>query len=193
MCTLLRVHCLTRDTDSRLSSISSSKVMFTAVLSTLSPIDIGRVTFSMAVSGPAESQLWWLRRTFKKVRCRLIRNPEQSQRKMAPKPHMSRQSLQRIIETKLGQRALKWQKCQVLTKANKRKRFDRCKVLLPRFGFGCHPEVVFYDEMFFPLQMPYCAQNDRVYGRSVKELHPKFRLAPRMKKVEMVAVGIAVS
>jgi hypothetical protein len=85
----------------------------------------------------------------KKVRSRLLRKPDRSQNKMAKELHVTCQSIGRVVNLKLGQRAFKRRKSQFLSEKNKRDRVTECRALLRRFApDGSAQYPIFRREIF---------------------------------------------
>ena len=62
------------------------------------------------------------------------------------------------------------QKRQALSGAVKQKRVERNKILLKKFRSGTAGEIVWSDEKIFTVEMAHNRRNDRIIGRSIKDI-----------------------
>ena len=64
-----------------------------------------------------------------------------------------------------GFRSWKCQKRQFLTDVSKKKRLEKCKLLLERYGDACESApVLFSDEKVFTVEQTLNSQNDRIWS-----------------------------
>lgn len=126
----------------------------------------------------------------KLVKERYKRNPAQSARAVAKAIGMRKSSMHLLLTKDLGMKAFKKQKVHGLTQKQKAARVVKSKELL-RWHDG--DEIIFSDEKMFLLQDSHNQQNDRVYGKSLKNI-PVDKLAiERYQNVSRVMVWGAVS
>ena len=62
------------------------------------------------------------------------------------------------------------QKRQALPVAVKQKRFERSKILLKKLRSGMADKIVWSDEKIFTVKMAHNQRNDRIIGRSIKDI-----------------------
>lgn len=129
----------------------------------------------------------------RKVKARIQRNPRRSGRKMARELGISTERMQHILNNELGLKPLKFQKAHDLTPQQKKVRVERARELLRLHEGGQLPNIVFSDEIAFPIEQHVNKQNDRVYlaARSHENLH--LRLATRKQSPPFVMVWAAVT
>jgi transposase len=96
-----------------------------------------------------------------KIRKRIQRNPERSMRKMAKELGISKQSVRRLVEMKLGYHPYKLQKAQLLTARMKLQRLQKARRLKRLAAAGRHRSVLFTDEKIFTVERLHNHQNDR--------------------------------
>jgi len=79
---------------------------------------------------------------------------------MAKELHVTRQSIGRVVNLKLGQRAFMRRKSQFLSEKNKRDRVTKCRAHLRRFAADRRHRIQFFDERYFELEQAFNVQND---------------------------------
>ncbi|XP_065652835.1 uncharacterized protein LOC136080150 [Hydra vulgaris] len=102
-----------------------------------------------------------------KILGRIKRNPrtqKNSTRKMTIAVGISEGSVQ-IILKEAELKARKHVTAQLLTEEMKRKRLNRCRKLLKRFGTGRHRKILFSDEKWFNVEQAHNNQNDRSWSK----------------------------
>lgn len=113
------------------------------------------------------------KKTVKKVRERIRRNPAQSMNKIAKDLNVSQTTIRRLVKDDLHMKPYKKQKVHGLTIAQKKARVKKCQHLL---AWHAGDDIIFSDEKMFILQDSHNQQNDRVYGKSLKDI-PQDKLA----------------
>ena len=112
----------------------------------------------------------------KALRERIRRNPKRSLRKTAKDMNISHESVKTIVEQDLKMSPYKIRTRQLLTDLQKRKRKERAKILLNRLKGGTEKgEIVFSDEKLFSVEAKFNTQNDRILGKSPKDLPDHLR------------------
>ena len=125
---------------------------------------------------------------------RIRRNPKRSLRKMAKDMNISHESVRTIVEQDLKMSSYKIRTRQLLTDLQKRKRKERAKILLNRLKGGTEKgEIVFSDEKLFSVEAKFNTQNDRILGKSPKDLPDHLRFVLRRQKPSSVMVWGAIS
>ena len=111
---------------------------------------------------------------------RIRRNPKRSLRKTAKDMNISHESVRTIVEQDLKMSPYKIRTRQLLTDLQKRKRKERAKILLNRLKGGTEKgEIVFSDEKLFSVEAKFNTQNDRILGKSPKDLPDHLRFVSR--------------
>ena len=83
---------------------------------------------------------------------------------------------------------------QLLTDLQKQKRKERAKILLNRLKGGTEKgEIVFSDKKLFSVEAKFNTQNDRILGKSPKDLPDHLRFISRRQKPSSVMVWGAIS
>ena len=83
---------------------------------------------------------------------------------------------------------------QLLTDLQKRKRKERAKILLNRLKGGTEKgKIVFSDEKLFSVEAKFNTQNDRILGKSPKDLPDHLQFVSRRQKPSSVMVWGAIS
>ena len=85
------------------------------------------------------------------------------------------------------------QKRQALFAVVKQKRLERSKILLKKFRSGTAGEIVWSNEKIFTVEMAYNRRNDRIIGRSIKDIPCDQKTVHRIVKPVSVMVWAAVS
>lgn len=85
-------------------------------------------------------------------------------RKIARETGINRESVRRMAKGKLGLKAYKLRKGQVLTEDNKRVRLQRCRALLRRAAAYRWEKILFSDEKLFTIEQSHNRQNDRSWS-----------------------------
>lgn len=129
----------------------------------------------------------------KRVRSRLRRNPKQSLRKMAQTTKINRESLRRIVKSKLNLRPFKLQNAQHLTEQAKKTRLQRSQALLRRFADGCHRNILFSDEKLFTIEQSFNSQNDRVWAAESSGISQDLRRVSRTQMPASVMVWAGIT
>ena len=125
---------------------------------------------------------------------RIRRNPKRSLRKMAKDMNISHESVRTIVEQDLKMSPYKIRTRQLLTDLQKRKRKERAKILLNRLKGGTEKgEIVFSDEKLFSVEAKFNTQNDRILGKSPKDLPDHLQFVSRRQKPLSVMVWGAIS
>jgi len=125
---------------------------------------------------------------------RIVKNePQRSQRKLSRKLNVSSTSVFRTIHDNLGYKAFKKRKQFALTAAQKKKRFDRSKLLLKRFKDGNLNSIVFSDEKLFVIEEKWNPQNRRVYAARFEDIPEEKRFVLHTQKPCSAMVWAAVS
>lgn len=125
---------------------------------------------------------------------RIIRKkPQSAVRKLSRKLNVSHRSLRRIIHKDLGLKAFKKRKQHGLTAAQRKKRFERCKLLLQRFKPLDVNFIAFSDEKLFVTEERYNAQNTRVYAAKFEDIPEDKRTVSHFQKPGSVMIWAAVS
>ena len=117
----------------------------------------------------------------KALRERIWRNPKRSLRKTAKDMNISRlKSVRTVVEQDLKMSPYKIRTRQLLTDLQKRKRKERAKILLNRLKGGTEKgEIVFSHEKLFSVEAKFNTQNDRILGKSPKDLPDHLRFVSR--------------
>jgi transposase len=123
-----------------------------------------------------------------KIRCRLLRNPRQSLRKMAVHLSISSSSVRRIAKNNLKCFPYKLRKCQTLTPAAKVTRLHLCRELKKRFAGDLHRGILFTDEKLFTVEEVFNHQNTRIWSPNVKSIPENLLRVNRSQKPASVMV-----
>ena len=108
--------------------------------------------------------------------------------------NISHESVRTIVEQDLKMSPYKIRTRQLLTDLQKRKRKERAKILLNRLKGGTEKgEIVFSDEKLFSVEVKFNTQNDRILGKSPKDLPDHLRFVSRRQKPSSVMVWGAIS
>ena len=83
---------------------------------------------------------------------------------------MSPRIIRRLVHEDLKISFFTLQKRQALSAAVKQKRLVRSKILLKKFRSGTAGEIVWSDEKIFTVEMVHNRRNDRIIGRSIKDI-----------------------
>lgn len=129
----------------------------------------------------------------KNVKARIRRNPRRSGRKLAGEMGTSHTTMRRVLKEDLGLMPLKMRKTQMLNQRTKRARKERCQALLQRFTPDKLDRILFSDEKLFQVEAKWNTQNNRVYGKSVKELPEGVNKMQRTQHPASVMVWAGVS
>ena len=114
------------------------------------------------------------KKLIKKVREKLRRNPARSARQLAKDYSVSMSSMQRILKDDLQSYPYKFTKRHLLSKATKKKRLDRAKVLV--------------NEKLFTVQAVHNHQNDRIWLPDINMVPVEHRSSFRRQKPTSVMV-----
>lgn len=126
----------------------------------------------------------------KATRDLIRKNPARSARKLAKNMNVSQSTMCTFFKHDLGLKAYKKHKIHGLTTAQKKKRFERSKMLL---SWRRGDEIIFSDEKLFLLQESHNAQNDRVWCASIEKIPDNKRQVQRFQNVSSVMVWGAIS
>ena len=108
--------------------------------------------------------------------------------------NISHESVRTIVDQDLKMSPYKIRTRQLLTDLQKRKRKERAKILLNRLKGGTEKgEIVFSDEKLFSVEAKFNTQNDRILGKSPKDLPDHLRFVSRRQKPSSVMVWGAIS
>ena len=119
----------------------------------------------------------------KALRERIRRNPKRSLRKTAKDMNISHESVRTIVEQDLKMSPYKIRTRQLLTDLQKRKRKERAKILLNCLKGGTEKgKIVFSDEKLFSVEAKFNTQNDRILGKSPKDLPDHLRFISHRQK-----------
>lgn len=129
----------------------------------------------------------------KKLRQRIHRNPQRSQRKLAREMAVSRSSIQRSLVDDLGLFPFRKRRVHGLPERNRLQRKERCGQLLLRHGPGDSQKICFSDEKLFQLEEFHNPQNKRVYALRIEDIPEEIRTVQRSQKCGGVMVWAAVS
>ena len=130
----------------------------------------------------------------KALRERIQRNPKRSLRKTAKDMNIGHESVRTIVEQDLKMSPYKIRTRQLLTDLQKQKRKERAKILLNCLKGGTEKgEIVFSDEKLFSVEAKFNTQNDRILGKSPKDLPDHLRFVSRRQKPSSVMVWGAIS
>ena len=83
---------------------------------------------------------------------------------------MSPQTMRQLVYEDLKMSSFTLQKRQALSTAVKQKRLERSKILLKKFKSGTAGKIVWSDEKIFTVEMAHNRRNDRIIGRSIKDI-----------------------
>lgn len=134
-----------------------------------------------------------LREMVRKVKKRLERNPRRSANQMAKELKISDRSIRRIMKNELKVKPYKFQKAHDLTPKQQQVKLERAKELLRLAESGQIPNIVFSDEIFFPIEQSVNSQNDRVYLTDRSYENMSHRLATRRQHPPQIMVWAAVT
>ena len=108
--------------------------------------------------------------------------------------NISHESVRTIVEQDLKMFPYKLRTRQLLTDLQKQKRKERAKILLNRLKGGMEKgEIVFSDEKLFSVEAKFNTQNDRILGKSPKDLPDHLRFISHRQKPSSVMVWDAIS
>ena len=108
--------------------------------------------------------------------------------------NISHEFVRTIVEQDLKMSPYKIRTRQLLTDLQKRKRKERAKILLNRLKGGMEKgEIVFSDKKLFSVEAKFNTQNDRILGKSPKDLPDHLRFVSRRQKPLSVMVWSAIS
>ena len=99
----------------------------------------------------------------------------------------------RLVNENLKMSSFTLQKRQALFAVVKQKRFERSKILLKKFRSGTASKIVWSNEKIFTVEMAYNRRNDRIIGRSIKDIPCDQKTVHRIVKPVSVMVWAAVS
>ena len=83
---------------------------------------------------------------------------------------MSPRTMRRLVHEDLKMSSFTLQKRQALSAAVKQKRLGKSKILLKKFRSGTASEIVWSNEKIFTVEMAHNQRNDRIIGRSTKDI-----------------------
>lgn len=129
----------------------------------------------------------------KKIRRILKKNPQRSLNKLSQKLNISDRSLRRVVHEDLGLKTYKKRKHHGLNVAQRKKRVDRCRMLLRRFKKGDEKSIVFSDEKLFVVEEKWNAQNSRVYAAKIEDIPETKRTVIQSQKPGSLMIWAAVS
>ena len=101
--------------------------------------------------------------------------------------------MRRLVHEDLKISSFTLQKRQALSAAVKQKRLERSKILLKKFRSGTAGEIVWSDEKIFTVEMAHNRRNDRIIGRSTKDISCDQKTVHRTMKPVSVMVWATVS
>ena len=130
-----------------------------------------------------------------KVRCRIRRNNIRSMRKMCKDLKISKDSVRRIVQNKLGLRSYKIGRGHLLNDQMKKNRELRAKKMLSLVTDSCLERVLFTDEKIFTVQPIHNSQNDRqLLKRGLKNTFAaKLMTKQHFPKSVMVWAGVCAT
>ena len=111
----------------------------------------------------------------KRLRARIARNPQQSQRKLSKSLCISQKSICRAIKEDLRLRPFKKRPAQGLSLAQKKMRLVRSKTLLARHATQDLDRIIFSDEKLFSVEESTNNQNVRIYAASFQDIQEELR------------------
>lgn len=106
----------------------------------------------------------------KALKARIRRNPRRTQKKLAMQMKVSRGTIRNVLKVDLGVKALRRGTCHLLTIPQKKKRVERCRALLKRYGGEQYKSILFTDEKIFSVEEKFNRQNDRIYARRKQDI-----------------------
>lgn len=127
------------------------------------------------------------------VRARIIRNPAQSQRKLARALKTSKTSMRRIIREELRLKPYKKRIVYGLTNAQKKKRHERTKKLIEVYAREKLDQIIFSDEKIFSVEETVNKQNNRVYAVAIEAIPDNIRLVQRFSHASKIMVWAGLS
>ena len=129
----------------------------------------------------------------KRLRARIARNPQQSQRKLSKSLGISQKSICRAIKEDLGLRPFKKRPAQGLSLAQKKMRLVRSKTLLARHATQDLDRIIFSDEKLFSVEESTNNQNVRIYAASFHDIPEELRTIQRFQYEKKVMIWCGVS
>jgi transposase len=130
----------------------------------------------------------------KTVREKIRRNQGRSLRKLAKETNMGATTMRELVHEDLKMSSFRLEQKQFLSDLQKKKRLDRCKVLLNELKQGMDiGEIVFSDEKLFTVEASFNKKNDLVIGKSAKDIPAHVKVVTRRQKPQSVMVWAAVS
>lgn len=135
-------------------------------------------------------------RTKQLIKCareKIRRNPKRSIRLLAKTANVSPRTMRRVVKEDLKMSSFTLQKRQTLSEAVKKKRLERSKALLRELKSGTAGEIVWSDEKIFTVEMAHNRRNDRIIGKSAKDIPYNQKTVHRTMKPASVMVWAAVS
>ena len=98
--------------------------------------------------------------------------------------------MRQLVHEDLKMSSFTLQKRQALSGAVKQKRVERNKILLKKFRSGTAGEIVWSDEKIFTVEMAHNRRNDRIIGRSIKDIPCDQKTVHRtMKPVSVMVIS----
>ncbi|KAF2905663.1 hypothetical protein ILUMI_00515 [Ignelater luminosus] len=104
----------------------------------------------------------------KKVRESLQRNCARSCRKLAKIYGVSRRKMQRILKDDLRMTTDKKRKIHGITDAQRKKRYERTRLLQRRYSLEDVKNIIFSDEKLFVLEDGFNPQNDHLHATKIE-------------------------
>lgn len=129
----------------------------------------------------------------KRIREKICRQPRRSMRELARVEGISEGSIRRIVKIKLGMRAYKIRKAQLLRDSTKAERLRKCKTLLKRFDAARHRNILFTDESVFTIEQFVNHQNDRILARNVEKASSSGNVVERSGYPQFVMVFAGIT
>ena len=136
------------------------------------------------------------KRTKQLIKCtreKIRRSPRRSMRLLAKTADVSPRTMRRVVHDDLKMSSFTLQKRQTLSAAVKQKRLERSKALLRELKSGTAGEIVWSDEKIFTVEMAHNRRNDRIIGRSAKDIPYDQKTVHRTIQPASVMVWAAVS
>lgn len=129
----------------------------------------------------------------KRLRSRIARNPQQSQKTLSKGLGISARSICRALKEDLRLRPYKKRKAQGLSLKQMEKRHDRSKELLSWHARQNLDKIIFSDEKLFSVEESYNSQNVRVYASSFEDIPEELRTVQRFQNEKKVMIWCGVS
>ena len=83
---------------------------------------------------------------------------------------MSPRTMRQLVHEDLKMSSFTLQKRQALSAVMKQKRLERSKILLKKFRSGMASKIIWSNEKIFTVEMAHNQRNDRIIGRSIKDI-----------------------